>query len=222
MSRQTAQPWWADVQHLRPRAEREADESALEQRMEGARRFARDAAENPRRSPHRVPTVQATASQAPKAPQTDPRGRATDRADRGRDALVFAADVAPESPRVAETADSLAELLGPDPVVEPAPVEDWLKPRHADARIENGRKTIEIRGQVDRLVGITVTPPDEADGSRRRRRRRANTIAGRPDRVAMWAVLLGIVLILVAAFSDSEAAHGAVRALEAGAAASGR
>jgi hypothetical protein len=40
------------------------------------------------------------------------------------------------------------------------------------------------------------------DGSRRRSSRRAYERAGfRPDRVAMWAVLLGMLLVLVAVAS---------------------
>ena len=251
MSRQTAaSPWWADVQHLRPREEREADERALVERTEGARRFGRRTPDAPRRGGHRDFEPRETRDRdrdaAPEAREprerpadsrerpADPRERAADRTDRARQAareaasVVFAADVTAPAPRPAHSG-SLADLLGPEPVSapapadEPAPVEDWLKPRHADARIENGRKTIEIRGQVDRVAGITA-PAEVADGAGRRRpaRRRADRIAGRPDRIALWAFLLGIVLILVAAFSDSEAAHGAVQALDAGRAATGR
>ena len=256
MSRQTAaSPWWADVQHLRPREEREADERALVERTEGARRFGRRTPDTPRRGGHRdfepretrdrdaapdarvpreLPADPRERAADPRDRAADPRDRAADRTDRARQAareaasVVFAADVTAPAPRPAHSG-SLADLLGPEPVSapapadEPAPVEDWLKPRHADARIENGRKTIEIRGQVDRVAGITA-PAEVADGAGRRRpaRRRADRIAGRPDRIALWAFLLGIVLILVAAFSDSEAAHGAVQALDAGRAATGR
>lgn len=242
MSRQTAaSPWWADVQHLRPREEREADERALVERTEGARRFGRRTPDTPRRGGHREVEPResrdrdpAPEAGEPRARPADPRERATERTVRARQAareaasVVFAADVTAPAPRPAAHRGSLADLLGPEPVSapvpadEPAPVEDWLKPRHADARIENGRKTIEIRGQVDRVAGITA-PAEVADGARRRpARRRADRIAGRPDRIALWAFLLGIVLILVAAFSDSEAAHGAVQALDAGRAAAGR
>ena len=239
MSRQTAaSPWWADVQHLRPREERDADERALVARTEGARRFGRRSPDSPRRGGHRDfeprDRDDAPLDGEPRERTPDPRDRAAERTARARQAareaasVVFAADVTAPAPRPAHSS-SLADLLGPEPVSapapadEPAPVEDWLKPRHADARIENGRKTIEIRGQVDRVAGVTA-PAEVADGAGRRRpkRRRADRIAGRPDRIALWAFLLGIVLILVAAFSDSEAAHGAVQALDAGRAATGR
>ena len=247
MSRQTAaSPWWADVQHLRPREEREADERALAERTENARPFGRRSPDSPRRGGRhdldaregsRVPRERSVGPReraaAPRERTTDPRDRAADRAERAREAareahaVVFAADVPAAAPHRA--VESLADLLGAEPVAapapaaDPAPVEDWLKPRHADARIENGRKTIEIRGQVDRVAGVTA-PADVAEGAGRRRpaRRRADRIAGRPDRIALWAFLLGIVLILVAAFSDSEAAAATVQALDAGRAATGR
>jgi hypothetical protein len=57
-----------------------------------------------------------------------------------------------------------------------------------------GRRTVTIRGQVDRPV------------PRRRPSRSPYDRAGnRPDRVAMWAVLLGVLLILVAATSSHAA-----------------
>ena len=60
-----------------------------------------------------------------------------------------------------------------------------------------GRRTVTIRGQV--------APP-------RRPPRRAHERAGsRPDRIAMWAVLLGLLLVLVAATSSHAAVvHAAV------------
>jgi hypothetical protein len=61
-----------------------------------------------------------------------------------------------------------------------------------------GRRTVTIRGQVA-----------ERQMPRRRRSRSPYDRAGsRPDRVAMWAVLLGLLLILVAAASS----HAAVTA----------
>jgi hypothetical protein len=56
-----------------------------------------------------------------------------------------------------------------------------------------GRRTITIRGQAARPV--SRRPP-------RTVRERTGT---RPDRIAMWAVLLGIVLLLVAATSSHAA-----------------
>jgi hypothetical protein len=48
-----------------------------------------------------------------------------------------------------------------------------------------------------------------AGGSERQRQLRAYERSGfRPDRVAMWAVLLGVMLVVVAATSAHAAVHG--------------
>jgi hypothetical protein len=62
------------------------------------------------------------------------------------------------------------------------------------------RRTIVIRGQV-------AAPYSPRQSARRRPPRRASErIAGtRPDRAALWAVLMGVFLILVAVMT----AHGA-------------
>jgi hypothetical protein len=70
-----------------------------------------------------------------------------------------------------------------------------------------GRSTVTIRGQgAERHVprqGAGRRP----GGSERQRQLRAYERSGfRPDRVAMWAVLLGVMLVIVAATS----AHAAV------------
>jgi hypothetical protein len=62
------------------------------------------------------------------------------------------------------------------------------------------RRTITIRGQV--------APPPRVHTTARRRppRRPGERIAGaRPDRAALWAVMMGVFLILVAVMT----AHGA-------------
>ncbi len=62
------------------------------------------------------------------------------------------------------------------------------------------RRTVVIRGQA-------APPPRVSTGPARRRppRRPSERIAGsRPDRAAMWAVMMGVFLIVVAVLS----AHG--------------
>ena len=60
-----------------------------------------------------------------------------------------------------------------------------------------GRRTVTIRGQAPERY-----PARRADGSRRPRPERRHERAGfRPDRAALWAVLLGVMLILVAVTS---------------------
>ncbi|HEY7631718.1 MAG TPA: hypothetical protein VH817_13495 [Thermoleophilaceae bacterium] len=77
-----------------------------------------------------------------------------------------------------------------------------LRDEHAHAREErvadvypfprySERRTIQIKGQ-------TVPPP------RRRRTPAATRMSSRPDRLALWAVVLGLLMIAIAAAS----AHG--------------
>jgi hypothetical protein len=59
-----------------------------------------------------------------------------------------------------------------------------------------GRRTVTIRGQ-----GAERYSARPVDGSRRRPERRHEREGFRPDRAALWAVLLGLTLILVAVTS---------------------
>ncbi|HWE14143.1 MAG TPA: hypothetical protein VG365_11550 [Solirubrobacteraceae bacterium] len=58
------------------------------------------------------------------------------------------------------------------------------------------RRTVTIRGH-----GSERYVPGRAPSSRRRPERRYERSGFRPDRTAMWAVLLGLMLILAAAAS---------------------
>jgi hypothetical protein len=89
--------------------------------------------------------------------------------------------------------------------------ESWLDDVPTPAPAEpKQRRTIEIRGQVDRVHGVAPVP---SPGPQRIRGRRADERVGpRPDKVAMWAVLLGILLILVALMSGSNADAAAIAA----------
>ena len=71
-----------------------------------------------------------------------------------------------------------------------------------DARPE--RRTVTIRGR-----GSERYVPDRSS-SRRRPERRYERSGFRPDRTAMWAVLLGVMLILAAAASAHAATLHAV------------
>jgi len=58
-----------------------------------------------------------------------------------------------------------------------------------------GRVTVEIRGRTVPAPAV----PREVDVERRRpQRRAAERVGERPDRMAMWALLMGLLLILVA------------------------
>lgn len=74
---------------------------------------------------------------------------------------------------------------------------------YAERRQQGERRTITIRGQVSPRTGGTHA---SVPARRRPPRRPSERIAGaRPDRAALWAVLMGVFLILVAVMT----AHGA-------------
>jgi hypothetical protein len=85
------------------------------------------------------------------------------------------------------------------------PLADAPARRRGDDDQQQGeRRTITIRGQV--------APPPRHEGAyqstarRHRPRRASERIAGsRPDRAAMWAVLLGVFLIVVAVMTAAGA-----------------
>jgi len=121
--------------------------------------------------------------------------------------------IVPARPRRARGNDIAPEpVVAPEPIVAPEPVfvPDSVVSPHPEPRRANqlsgssagipGRRTITIRGQVARPA--SRRPP-------RTVRERTGT---RPDRIAMWAVLLGILLVLVAATSS----HAAVLHVLAG------
>ena len=195
-----AAPWWADVQHLRPR-----DDAA--------------SAAEPARFTH---------ERAPVAPEPAEAAVATlehevPAAWQAKGAAEWAADDAawldtlgmPQDPSPSRAWDaSLEEAFARTPSWAEED-DERLLPKGAN-RIENGRRTIEIRGQVDRIAGITApaeTGVATRSGRRRPMRSPAERLAGRPDRVAMWAFLLGILLILIAALSDPSQAAAAAAAL---------
>ncbi len=88
----------------------------------------------------------------------------------------------------------------------PSPSDERLLPASSSAWQEGpsanavggvpGRRTVHIRGYgAERHLGWP-------DGTRRRPQRRPYERAGfKPDRVAMWAVLLGVLLVIVAVAS---------------------
>jgi hypothetical protein len=128
------------------------------------------------------------------------------RRDRGLRAIdVEQADWLPEAAgrTVAESTSWSAPRPAPDPLAA-API---AAPRHSQtgaavsARTEDApaRRTIKIQGRgAERNLPLP-------DSSRRRPPRRGYERTGfRPDRLAMWAVVLGFMLVLVAIIS----AHG--------------
>jgi hypothetical protein len=88
------------------------------------------------------------------------------------------------------------ESLEPGPVESPAPVGPPAEATPpAPAERPPARRTIVIRGQVQ--------PPAAVPARRRRPPRTAvDRVGHRPDRIAAWAVALGVLLILIAFLSS--------------------
>jgi hypothetical protein len=224
MAQSEARAWWADVQHLRDAAERtdearrRADQADLaarrairerghvEAEVAVPRRRAEDAGP-PRRREDNAPQSRSAQDAAP------PRHRAEDNAPPSRRAQ----DAAPPSRRAQDAAPS--RWLAQDAAAPRRAVENDIAPRrwpedvaarrgdHADGaghapRLREhprdsampARLTVEIRG---RTVPAPTVPRIEID-RRRPPRRTIERIGPRPDRMAMWALLMGLLLILVA------------------------
>src|SRR4051794_41724085 len=70
-------------------------------------------------------------------------------------------------------------------------------------RAAEPRRTVQITGRMD-APAVDTTRPAHRTAAARRARPPA-PLSARPDRIAMWAVVLGLFLLLVAAISSSSA-----------------
>jgi hypothetical protein len=199
MAQSEARAWWADVQHLRDGYER-TDE---------ARRRADEADLAARRAVRERRSVEAEVSSMLSGPRRSP-APAMPRRVSGPEAAGRRGQASDPAPHhVPEPEPGLASPA--DPASRLASQADFAPRRggHADARLASdgagaprvkgsatpGRRIIEIRG---RTVPAPMVPrPIESD-RRRPPRRAIERVGGRPDRVAMWALLMGLMLILVA------------------------
>lgn len=112
--------------------------------------------------------------------RTDEARRRADRAD----------DVARPTSRERQHVD--AEAARPSAAVRPAAARRGAHPKGTAIP---ARRTVEIRG---RTMPAPAVPRSVEIERRRPPRRPIERVGARPDRVAMWALLMGIVLILVA------------------------
>jgi hypothetical protein len=96
--------------------------------------------------------------------------------------------------RAEDVARHAARERQPDEVEAVRPA-DARRGAHPKPTAIPARRTVEIRG---RTVPAPVVPRTVEIERRRPPRRPVERVAARPDRVAMWALLMGIVLILVA------------------------
>ena len=193
MSDPAAQPWWADVQHLRPREDGGTASRAGDGRQPA--RFQRATASS---SALETAVAVAITDDLPRLDDIDWH----DFVDGHQDAF---APPAPPAPVDVAREPAVAEHLSTDPLA----ALDWAISNGPRRDPRTGRRIVEIKGQV----GAAATAPVDdtvsiaARGGTRRRppRTAGERFHARPDRVAMWAFLLGVILILVAAFSAPEA-----------------
>lgn len=107
-------------------------------------------------------------------------------AQRGEPAAVVAR--APEAPRASRRGEHGDGSL---------PAESHGEP-HGQGAETTGRQTIEIRGRTVPAPALPRAIQAERQVERRRSSRTVARLGARPDRVAMWALLMGLALILVA------------------------
>jgi len=192
MAHSEARAWWADVQHLRDgyertdEARRRADEADLAARRALRERRGVEVEVSSMLSAPRRPPAAAVAPRRVSGPefapqpaaQLDPSSHGASGSDAER-RLARQPELAPRRGGHAE------ERVAREPSAAP----------RAKGSATPGRRMVEIRGRT--VPAPTV--PRQVDIDRRRPPRRAvERVGGRPDRVAMWALLMGLLLILVA------------------------
>jgi hypothetical protein len=199
--------WWDDVQHLRASIERKREVEARRARRRGDRDATdRDATA---RTGAAVAIGQHEADQpglydAESAIDDDwltPRpGRRFERVQHeptGRSARA-------DAERVERSARAGAETAAAEP---------GGAARQQPLAVPARRRTVEITG---RTVGAPSLPRLVQIDRRRPARRAAERVGPRPDRLALWAVVLGFFLIFVAVTSTSHAAAPAAAPAHAG------
>jgi hypothetical protein len=218
--------WWDDVQHLREPLERKREKEARRGLRLDARAAARAVAERHASDPvvhdpdnvHELDAIPRTRRFDRAAPDADgaPRRRRSERAApdadgaaRGRRFERSAPD-ADAAPRERRFERSAPERRGRFARAEHGPTSGTEAPAPLSA--PSRRRTVEITG---RTVGAPALPRLVEIDRRRPARRPVERVGARPDRLALWAVVLGFFLIFVAVTSTS---HAATRAHSAGAA----
>jgi len=225
--------WWDDVQYLREPLERKREKEARRGLRLDARAAARAVAERHATAPvadaepdyihgldsiHELDAVPRARRFERTAPEADgaPRRRRFERSERSAPDADSAAK--PRTRRFERSAerrgrfargerDTREHVPSLDRAPE-APAAAAPTPLSAPPR----RRTVEITG---RTVGAPSLPRLVQIDRRRPARRAAERVGARPDRLALWAVVLGFFLIFVAVTSTS---HAATRAHSAGAA----
>jgi hypothetical protein len=174
--------WWSDVQHLRDSIERKREDEARRGLRLDARSAARAVADRDAgdRTVGERPVDEVSVHDALLPDDLDWVTHPRRRFDRGPEARARFSR--PERDRS-----------------EPQRDDDAPRALSAPSR----RRTVEITG---RTVGAPSLPRLVQIDRRRPARRPVERVGPRPDRLALWAVVLGFFLILVAVTSTSHAA----------------
>jgi hypothetical protein len=202
MPQSEAREWWADVQHVRESIERRRADAARSPRGTDTGRFAR--AIEPPEPTSDDDGLAARAGRFDREPRPRHGERSVD-ADapssrRHRDAEPPASRGRGQRPE-AERQRARSRRPADDRTDQPA----GRRRRAAETTMmppPPGRRTVQITG---RTVAAPAVPRLVELERRRPARRPVERIGARPDRIAMWAVLLGFFLILVAATSSRAA-----------------
>ena len=212
-----AQAWWADVQHVRETIERRraglADSSAPDTGAE-TRFERRDAAPvamgddldwtqvsatrsrgRSDHSDHTAPSYDDLLSTRPRRPRADAGDRPASRWRRDD-------EHSDTEPRLDRSRRTRRGAVDERVALRAAAADDTPATPLAPPR----RRTVEITG---RTVAAPPLPRLVEVERRRPPRRTLDRVGPRPDRIALWAVLLGFFLILVAATSSRAATPAA-------------
>jgi hypothetical protein len=187
--------WWDDVQYLRDSIERKREDEARRGLRLDARSAARAVAERAAGDANAT-VLEADLPEHPDDELVPRRGRRFERSSperRGRFARSDRDGRQRESR--AEPRREPAHAQDTDAGQSPAPARPLAAPRR--------RRTVEITG---RTVGAPSLPRLVEIDRRRPARRPVERVGARPDRLALWAVVLGFFLIFVAVTSTSHAA----------------
>ena len=188
MAHSEARAWWADVQHLRDgyertdEARRRADEADL-----AARRAIRDR----RGIEAEVSSMRSGRHAFSAAPTAAPRSMSGPERTSRPASEPISRHAHELTSRAARERAREPELTGPP---SGGHVDTASQPRMKGGGTP-GRRTVEIRG---RTVPAPMPPRHPGTDRHRPPRRAVQHVGGRPDRVAMWALLMCLLLILVA------------------------
>jgi hypothetical protein len=219
MPQSEARAWWADVQDVRESIERRraltgAADSSVPVDVSIERRFARRAAESLAQVDDLDATSAASRSGGGRFDRADDPDRGEPARPRSRrpvgerggggGSMRDRGDVA----RLASTGTDDAYALTATDAHEPIAFAATSTGPGATSALAPppARRTVRITG---RTVASPPLPRLVEVERRRPARRPAERVGPRPDRIALWAVLLGFFLILVAATSSNAAVHPA-------------